>query len=165
MNKSVRINERISATRIRLILANGENKGEFLKHAALNMAREQGLDLVEVSPGTIPVCKIADFGKMMYEKSKSEKHQSHAPSLKEMRFTYNIGDHDLEIKKRKIAEFLQGGHKVSMTLVLKGREKAMRQAAKEKFYGLVSALAPTMKISEIKENGNGYSVLLDPSRK
>ncbi len=165
MNKTARINERISAHRVRLILADGENKGEMLKFAALALAKEQGLDLVEVSPGPIPVCRIADFGKMQYEKSKTQRHQAHAPCLKEMRFNYNCGEHDLEIKKRKIKEFLDDGHKVSVALILKGREKyAFRQPAKEKFIKVVTDLVPTIKPSDIKDSGNGYSVLLDPSK-
>ena len=66
MNKTVRINNRITAYRVRLITADGENKGEMLTQAALCLAREQGLDLVEVASGPLPVCRIADFGKIQY---------------------------------------------------------------------------------------------------
>jgi translation initiation factor IF-3 len=77
--KNARINERIGAHRVVLIDKDGTNKGEILKFAALEMARKDGLDLVEVSIAPVPVCKIMDFGKVQYEKQKSEKHQSSRP--------------------------------------------------------------------------------------
>lgn len=161
-----RINERIPAHRVRLILPNGENKGEMLKSAAIELARQYGLDLVEMAPGTVPVCKIIDYGKLMYDRSKAERHQQHQPSLKEMRIGYNIGDHDLEIKKRKIQEFLAGGHKVLFSMQVRGREKFVaRGAAKEKFVSIVQSLVPTAKPSDIQDNGGGYSITLHPQSK
>jgi translation initiation factor IF-3 len=165
MKTQARVNERIIATRVRLILPDGENRGEVPKFTALNLAREMGLDLVEVSPGPIPVCKIVDYGKMLYEKSKAERHQAHTPSTKEMQISYNIGEHDLEIKKKKVTEFLKGGHKVIFTMKVKGRERYVaRGIAKEKFQTIVQSLVPTTKPSDIAENGSGYVVVFHPNR-
>lgn len=162
--KTQRVNERISAYRVVLILSDGQNKGEMLKSAALDMARRDGLDLVEVSPGPVPVCKIIDFGKMLYERSKKEKKQ-HTPVVKEIRMKYATGDHDLDIKKKKITEFLEDGHKVLVFMKLSGRERYVGQGstAKEKFISLVKQFSPTLKMSDIQESEKGLSCMLHPS--
>lgn len=164
--KKFLVNERIRAHRVKLILSNGENKGEMLKFAALDMAKAEGLDLVEVSPGAVPVCKILDYGKMLYEQSKAERHQKQAPSLKEIKVNYMTEDHDLEIKKRKCIELLDAGHKVVFTMQLKGREKyIVGSAAKEKFKALVSDYFGAFKTSDIQDGGNSLKVTVTPSTK
>jgi translation initiation factor IF-3 len=161
---NARVNERIASTRVILINSRGENKGEMSKFDAIGLARQEGFDLVEVSPGKVPVCRIMDYGKHLYNKSKSEKHQKHAPELKEVRFSYMIGDHDIEIKKRKVREFLQAGHKVLVVLVVKGRQKyvAGGSSAKDKFISIVNDFAPSFKANDIKGSDKGYNVILNP---
>lgn len=164
--KTFLVNERIRAHRIKLILSDGENKGEMLKTAALDLAKREGLDLVEVSGGTIPVCKILDYGKMLYDQNKAERHQKHAPSAKEIKVNYNTGDHDLEIKRKKCNELLEAGHKITFVMQLKGREKFVTgNAAKEKFKTLVSEYFATFKVSDIQDGGNSYRVVVQPSSK
>jgi translation initiation factor IF-3 len=158
-----KINERITATRVVLISADGENRGEMPKFTALQEARAVGLDLVEVSPGRVPTCKVMDFGKIKYQRSKSEKHQKHTPQPKEMRISYNIGDHDLEIKLKKIREFLEGGHKVTFSMQVRGRERYVgKSSAKDKFHSIVKILTETFKATPISENERGYSTTLTP---
>jgi translation initiation factor IF-3 len=164
--KSPRINEKITAHRIILINAEGQNKGEILKMAALEQARRENLDLVEVAEAPVPVCKLMDYGKVLYEKAKQERHQKPAPDMKEIRFHYNTDPHDIEIKKRKIQEFLAKGHKVLIAMEVKGREKgALRSVAKEKFVSLVVAFSPETTLNDIKEYDKGYSFLLHPRSK
>jgi translation initiation factor IF-3 len=161
--KSYLVNERILAHRVKVILSNGENKGEMLKVAAIDLARRDGLDLVEVSSGAIPICKIMDFGKLKYEQSKAERHQKHAPSVKEIKVNYNTGDHDLEIKRKKCVELLEGGHKVVFVMQLKGREKFVTgNAAKEKFKSIVSEYFNLFKVSDIQDGGNNFRVVVTP---
>lgn len=164
--KTFLVNERIRAHRVKLILSTGENKGEMLKSAALDLAKREGLDLVEVSGGAIPVCKIMDYGKLMYDQSKAEKHQTKAPSAKEIKVNYNTGDHDLEIKRRKCNELLDAGHKVTFIMQLKGREKYVTgNAAKERFKALVSEYFSTFKVSDIQDGGNNFRVVVTPTSK
>lgn len=163
MNKQSRINDRITAYRIKLILSNGENKGEMLRSAALDLAKRDNLDLVEVSPGVIPVCKIMDYGKVQYDQRKAEKSQKHAPSDKEIKFNYATGDHDLAIKRRKVEELLSEGHKVVLTMQLKGREKFIQgNAAKERFTTIVKDFFSSFKTSDIQDGGNSYKVTVQP---
>jgi translation initiation factor IF-3 len=92
------------------------------------MARDRGLDLVEVAPNAIPpVCRLMDYGKFRYEQSRKEResrrHQT-IVELKEVRIRPKIDDHDLETKGRRAAKFLDSGDKVKVTVLFRGREMA-----------------------------------------
>ncbi len=93
---------------------------------ALKIAKERGLDLVEVSPtANPPVCKIQDFGKWMYEKEKSEraaKKNQKQFVLKEVKFRINVDEHDYNFKKNNVLRFLEDGDKVKATIFFRGRE-------------------------------------------
>jgi len=98
------------------------------RQEALNLAQEQELDLVEISPNANPpVVKIVDWGKFNYQKTKQQqanKRNTKVLDMKQMRFGLKIGNHDLGVKMRKVTEFLEAGHKVKITLVFRGRELA-----------------------------------------
>lgn len=94
----------------------------------MQLAEEQGLDLVEISPSANPpVAKIVDWGKYNYQKTKQQQKNrktAKALDMKQMRFGLKIGDHDLEVKMKKVTGFLEAGHKVKITLIFRGRELA-----------------------------------------
>lgn len=94
----------------------------------MQLAAEQELDLVEISPNANPpVAKIVDWGKYNYQKTKQQqanKRMVKTFELKQMRFGLKIGDHDLAVKMKKVTGFLETGHKVKITLVFRGRELA-----------------------------------------
>lgn len=98
---------------------------------AISMARESGLDLVEISPNaTPPVCKILDWGKYNYHKTKQiqkNKKNQKSSDLKQVRLGLKIGENDLDIKVRKIEEFLEAGHKVRVSAFFRGRELAHKE--------------------------------------
>ena len=95
---------------------------------ALDLAAQQELDLVEISPNADPpVVKIVDWGKFNYQKTKQQqanKRNTKSLDMKQMRFGLKIGDHDLEVKMKKVTGFLTAGHKVKITLFFRGRELA-----------------------------------------
>lgn len=95
---------------------------------ALQLAKNVDLDLVEISPAANPpVAKIVDWGKFNYQRTKQQqknKKGTKAQDLKQMRMGLKIGEHDLEVKLRKVTGFLEDGHKVKMTLFFRGRELA-----------------------------------------
>jgi len=97
----------------------------------LQIAQERELDLVEISPDAKPpVCKIVDWGKYNYQRTKQlQKNRKTTKSLdmKQIRFGLRIGAHDLTIKLNKVAKFLEAGHKVKVTLVYRGREQAHKE--------------------------------------
>ncbi len=111
---------------MRLIGSDGEQIGILPTNEALERAREQGLDLVEVAPDSRPpVCRIMDFGKYKYELSKKDKlakKKQHAFQLKEMRYRPKIDDHDYQFKTRHVREFLELGSKVRIFVMFRGRE-------------------------------------------
>lgn len=111
---------------------------------ALKAAEEAGVDLVEISPNAAPpVAKIVDWGKYQYQKMKElqkNRKASRQSELKQMRFGLKIGSGDLEIKLRKIREFLVAGHKVRIQIFYRGREMAHKELGYEMIDRIVALL-------------------------
>jgi translation initiation factor IF-3 len=130
-SKRVRRNEEIDATEVRLIDSAGEQRGVMALAAALEIAKGEGLDLVEVSPNVQPpVCRIMDFGKFLFEqnkKSQSAKRKQKQVHIKEIKFRPGTDEGDYKIKLRKLSEFLQDGDKTKVTLRFRGREMAHKE--------------------------------------
>ncbi len=120
-----RINERITAREVRVIDETGQQIGILPLYRALQLARERGLDLVEVAPqANPPVCRLMDYGKFIYQQAKREKEskrQHKVSELKEVRLRPNIDEHDLDFKTKQIEEFLDEGNKVKVTVFFRGR--------------------------------------------
>lgn len=120
-----KINDEIKAFKIRLIDEGGNNVGIINTKDAVLKAKSVSLDLVEVMPNNeVPVCKIMDIGKYMFEKRKKQKENCHnkSPESREIRLSTRITQHDLEIKSQKIKEFIVEGSKVLLQFKLHGRE-------------------------------------------
>ncbi len=120
------MNERIRAREVRLIDENGEMIGVMPPGRALDIARERNLDLVEISPNAIPpVCKLMDYGRYKYEQAKKEneaRKNQKTITLKEIRLRPRTDEHDVEVKTRKIQEFLAEGDKVRVSVQFRGAE-------------------------------------------
>jgi translation initiation factor IF-3 len=127
----IRINDRIRAREVRAIDENGEQLGILPTFEALKLARERSLDLVEVSPNAIPpVCRIQDYGRFLYEKEKSEraaKKKQKVISVKEVKFSVTVDEHDYQTKKKQAVRFLTEGDKVKASLRFRGRQMAHRE--------------------------------------
>lgn len=126
--KEFRINDRIRTREVRLIDENNQPVGIVPTFQALNLARERGLDLVEVAPTAVPpVCRILDYGKFKYEQSKKEresrKNQKHV-DLREVRMKVKIDDHDVGVRIRTVEKLLKEGDKVKVSVMFRGREMA-----------------------------------------
>jgi translation initiation factor IF-3 len=123
-----RVNEDIRALRVLLIDDAGEKQGEMPVSAALEAAREAGLDLVEVAPNAQPpVVKIMDYGKFRFEEQKKKaaaRKNAKAVEIKEIKVRPGIDDHDLEVKTKAMERFFAEGDKVKITLRFRGRELA-----------------------------------------
>lgn len=121
-----RINERIRVPQVRLIDEQGNQVGVVPTYEALQMARERGLDLMEVSPNAQPpVCKICDYGKFKYEKKKKEqiaKKKQTVIKVKEIQLRPQTEEHDLEYKFKSVRQFLLDGDKAKITIMFRGRE-------------------------------------------
>ena len=134
-SSELRVNRRIRVPRVLVIDENGGKLGEFLTGDALRIAQERGLDLVEVSPNAYPpVCRIADFGKMKYEKKKKEtqaRRNQVLVQLKEVKLRPKTDEHDMDFKVRHARRFLEEGNKVKVTVRFRGREMAHREIGEE----------------------------------
>lgn len=144
ISKSIRINQEIRAEQLRIIGPSGEQLGVMSLSEALKIAEEAGVDLIEISPNADPpVAKVVDWGKYQYQKMKEQqKSRKHAKTveLKQMRMGLKIGANDLEIKLRKIREFLQVGHKVKIFILFRGREMAHQELGYEMIDKIVAKL-------------------------
>jgi translation initiation factor IF-3 len=141
----VRKNERIRAPEIRVIGPEGDQLGVMTPRDALIIAKELGLDLVEVSASARPpVCRILDFGKFLYEQSKKQKEtkqNSTSQKVKEIKLRVRIDIHDYETKLRRAEEFLDKGNKLKISLQFRGREMEHKELGVEKVKQTIADLA------------------------
>ena len=126
--KPHRINEMIHAKEIRVLDHDKNQLGILTPADALAMARQKGLDLVEIAPlATPPVCRIMDYGKFLYELHKrdheAKRHQKQV-HIKEIKFRPKISVHDYAFKMKHVLRFLEEGDKVKITIMLRGRERS-----------------------------------------
>ncbi len=135
-----------------MIDQNGAQIGIYSKNEALSLAREQGLDLVEISPNTNPpVVKLVDWGKYNYQKTKQlqkNKRNSKAQEVKQMRFGLKIGDHDIDVKLRKIQKFLEAGHKVKISIFYRGRELAHKEIGNQLADRVINKLGDSIIVDQ-----------------
>ena len=119
----MRTNERITAKEVRVVDDSGENLGVLPTSQARDLAREKGLDLVEVAPqASPPVCRIVDYGKYHYQQEKRDRKQKRRTKLKEVKFTIKIGEHDFQTKLNRARQFLSKGDMVRVSIFFRGRE-------------------------------------------
>jgi translation initiation factor IF-3 len=162
-----RLNEQIRLTPIRCIDHTGQMLGVIPTADALQIARDNGLDLVEVAPTERPpVCRILDFGKFKYEqKKKSQKStKSHQVQIKEIRLRPKTGDHDIEFKVKRAREFLGEKDKVKLNVQFRGRENAHHDRGREVLAEFIAALQDVAKVekSPSMEGGRNMTAVLTP---
>ena len=147
------VNKAIRAKSVRVITDSGEMLGVLNIQKALQMAADQGLDLVEVSPkATPPVCKIIDYGKYKYKVQKKQaeaRKKQKTFEVKEVKLRPGIEDHDYSVKLKSIQRFLSEGDKVKITLRFKGREMAYHQRGFDVLKKLESAIEEVAKIEQV----------------
>lgn len=160
-----RVNEQILAPQVVVIDIAGVNRGTMDVAAAVALAREQGADLVEVSPLAVPpVCKVTDFGKLQYRQAKQEQQQKAKQKkveTKGIRIGFRTDTHDLLFKKTQAEKFLTKGNKVRVEIVLRGREKAMHQKARENLHQFLRGIViPHRFEEEVKRGPMGFTALI-----
>jgi translation initiation factor IF-3 len=162
------VNDEIRGTpRVLLIDEAGEKQGEMPISAALEAAREAGLDLVEVAPQSVPpVCKILDYGKYRFEEQKKKaetRKKAKRIELKEIKVRPNIDDHDYEVKMKAIHRFFEEGDKVKITLRFRGREMAHTHLGMDLLNRMRSELDPISKVEhEPRFEGRQVVMVLAP---
>jgi translation initiation factor IF-3 len=161
----VRTNDRIRVREVRVIDETGQQLGIMPPPQAVAIARQKGLDLVEISPTAVPpVCRIMDFGKYQYQEQKrsreAKKHQR-VIEVKEIKFRPKVDEHDYDFKKKHIERFLADGDKVKATIFFRGREMAHPEIGRRILERLIAdlgdqAIAETMP----RQEGNQMHVIL-----
>jgi translation initiation factor IF-3 len=160
----------IRAKEIRVIDENGEQLGIMTPEQALANARERDLDLVEVAPGvTPPVCRIMNYGKFQYQKSKrahdAKKHQK-VVVLKEVKFRPKTEEHDFQFKKNHIIRFLSEGDKAKASVVFRGREMTHQEIGRRLMDRLLEELAEYVEVERApKMEGYALVAIFGPKKK
>jgi translation initiation factor IF-3 len=166
----IRINDRIRAREVRVIDENGEQLGILTPFDALKLARERGLDLVEVSPTAVPpVCRIQDYGRFLYEKEKSERaarKRQKVIVLKEVKFSVTVDEHDSQTKKNQAVRFLGEGDKVKASLRFRGRQMAHRELGYKIINRLIQDIGDAGTVEFMpRMEGTILHAILAPARK
>jgi translation initiation factor IF-3 len=163
------VNDAIRVPRVRVVDPLG-NHGVYDTPEAIEMAQNQSLDLVEISPGADPpVCKIMDFGKFKYEQQKRDKEmrkKSHNQELKEIRFRPHTDTHDFDFKVKHARGFLTAGHKVRAYVQFRGRDIVYKDHGMEilaRFMGELQDLAKCDQ--EPRMEGRRMATILSPIKK
>lgn len=165
-----RRNEQIYALSLRVLDSEGKQIGVLSKAEALKLAREQGVDLVEVAPkANPPVAKIIEFNKFMYQlekKKKEEKKKAKVSETKEVRLGPFMNEHDLDVMIRRGREFLKDGDKVRLVLKFIGRQIVHPEFGQEVVKKVVQSLSDISKVDRDPHfEGKQLITLLSPERK
>ena len=163
----VRVNGKIRAREVRVIAVDGKQLGIISLNDAINLARQHGVDLVEIAAtATPPVCRLVDFGKYRYEMAKKEKdskkHQ-HASTVKEVQLSPRIDPHDLGIKVTHAVDFLCEDMKVKVALKFRGREMAHTEVGFQVINKFLAEITPYGNPDfPPKLIGRGINVMISP---
>ena len=165
--RRLRINDMIRVPEVRLISADGRQAGVVSTDQAMELARESGLDLVEVSPmARPPVCKILDYGKFKFEQEKrikESKRKQKLGKLKEIRMQPKIETHDLQFKARQVRQFLEEGNKVKVTIRFRGRELAHTEIGRDVLGRILKILVDAAVLERRPQmEGRFMSMFLSP---
>lgn len=155
---------------MRLISQTGEQLGVVSTREAMDMAAEQDVDLVEISPtAKPPVCKLMDFGKFKYEQAKKRdeaKKKQKQVQIKEIKFRPGTDDGDYNIKMRNINRFLEDGDKVKVTLRFRGREMAHQELGAQLLKRVEGDLAEVGTVEQFpKMEGRQMVMMIAPKKK
>lgn len=151
---------------MRLIDETGKQAGVLSIQDALRLARERGLDLIQVTEKVEPpVCKIMDYGKYLYQEEKKRRlsKPQKGGEMKIIRLTFNISPHDLEIRAKQAEKFLQRGARIMIELRLRGRERTLSDFAKEKINKFLEILGNLIQYKverELKKEPRGITMII-----
>lgn len=155
---------------MRLIDVNGDQVGVVPVEEAQAMARERGLDLVEVAPtARPPVCRIMDYGRYKYEQAKADREarrKQHVTQMKEIKMRPNIEEHDFEFKTRHIKRFLEDRNKVKVTIMFRGREMAHTENGREVLDDVIEEIGDLAVVEQAARlEGRNMFLILAPNMK
>jgi translation initiation factor IF-3 len=158
-----RINEKITASEVRVISSKGLQLGIISIREALNYAEDEGYDLVEVSPDAKPpVCKIIDYGKLKYKEQKSKKEakkKQKTIEVKEIKMRPGIDTHDYQVKVKALKKFISGGNKVKVSMRFRGREMEHQNLGLNLLKKLTEEVSEYAKV-EVPPKSEGKQIMI-----
>lgn len=166
----IRINEQIRAPELRVVGHDGENIGVLKTEDAQKMAKDKGMDLIEISPSAKPpIAKITDYGKFQYDQKKkksAQKAKTHNVEVKSIQIKVATGEHDLNLKANRAGEWLKEGHRVKVELYLKGRSKYMdKKFLEERLERILKLIPENYTIAEpAKKNPKGLYLIIEKGK-
>ena len=165
--QETQINSAIRDPEVRVIGANGDQLGIMSSKEANEIADREGLDLVKISPSAVPpVCRIMDYGKYLFDKTKREKEQrknQKIVELKEVQLSMTIEQHDIDIKAKNAAKFLSNGDKVKVSIRMSGRQQAYADRGVETENAFAKSLEEISVIEKpAKVEGRNIIMILAP---
>lgn len=164
-----KMNHEIRAVRMRVVGSDGSQLGLMSREDALERARQEGLDLVEIAPNAVPpVCKIIDYGKLRYEQTKRDKENrktQHQIKVKEVKFKPTIDEHDFQFKLKRAREFLEKGNKVRVTCMFRGREVVHPQVGQKVINRMCESLEDVGTLESSGKMGRIMHVIIAPGAK
>jgi len=158
-SKNVVYNERIRSPKVRCINKNNENLGIMTIKEAIDLAKFEGLDLIQISyDKEAPICRIMDYGKFKYDKSKKEKllnkkRRESVIKVKEVKFRPTTDSNDLNVKAKMATRFLSEGNRVKVVLKFSGREVSLKKVAFDKIYLFFDLLQNFIVLNEPSFDG------------
>ena len=162
-SSSLRTNEQITASEVRVISSNGSQLGIVSIREALNHAEDEGFDLVEVSPDAKPpVCKIIDYGKLKYREQKSKKEakkKQKTIEVKEIKMRPGIDTHDYNVKVKALSKFINGGNKVKVSMRFRGREMEHQNLGFDLLKKLIEEVVEYAKV-EVPPKSEGKQIMM-----
>ncbi|MDO4664863.1 MAG: translation initiation factor IF-3 [Actinomycetaceae bacterium] len=166
----LRVNDRIRVPEVRLVGPSGEQVGVVRVDQALHLAQEAGLDLVEVAPNAKPpVAKLMDYGKYKYEaaqKAREARRNQANTQLKEIRFRLKIDEHDYATKRGHVERFLNGGDKVKVMIMFRGREQSRPEMGVRLLDRLAEDVAELGNVeSRPRQDGRNMTMVLAPVKR
>ena len=163
------INEQIEFSKVQVVNSEGQKIGLMPTEKAIELAEEEGLDLVLVSPNpSNPVCKILDYSKYKFEmnkKAKESKKKQKTIEVKEVRISPNIDKHDLEVKAKNASKFIDAGNKVKVTMRFRGRELNFIDQGREIMNNFRDLIVDAQVEKEAKMEGRNLIMFLVPKQK
>jgi translation initiation factor IF-3 len=157
----------IRVREVRVVSPEGEQLGIMATQEALQLADDQGLDLVEVAPNERPpVCRIMDYGKYKYQRSKRQQQAKKKQKIilvKEIKLRPKTEEHDYQFKTQHVRRFLQDGHKAKVTIVFRGREMAHTELGRRILDRVVTDMEDVATVEQTpKQEGRNMTVVLAP---
>ncbi len=170
MKEKVRINHQIKSREVRVLDDEKNNLGVMLTEDALRLAKERNLDLIEISPDVNPpIAKITDYGKFQYiaqKKDREARAKAHVTETKGIQIKIATSEHDLELKAKKISEWIKEGHRVKLDLFLPGRTKYLDpKFLEERLQRVLILVSEDYKIAEAPKKGpKGLTTVLEKGK-